>query len=79
LLDRIFQRDHRRREGSELLGSRTCPDSAIVVAELSEKHKRLKREFGPKYDFVKARTSLVPSKRSLPGSRVNSISRERRE
>jgi predicted nucleic acid-binding protein len=33
---------------------------AIVVAELAEKHKRLNREFGPKYDFVKARTIIVP-------------------
>src|SRR5712692_2677526 len=38
---------------------------AIVVAELSEKHKRLNREFGPKYDFVKARTSIVPLEEKL--------------
>jgi predicted nucleic acid-binding protein len=38
---------------------------AIVVAELSEKHKRLNREFAPKYDFVKARTSLVPLEEEL--------------
>jgi predicted nucleic acid-binding protein len=38
---------------------------AIVVAELSEKHKRLNREFGPKYDFVKARTSVVPLEEEL--------------
>jgi predicted nucleic acid-binding protein len=38
---------------------------AIVVAELSEKHKRLNREFGPKYDFVKARTSIVPLEEEL--------------
>jgi predicted nucleic acid-binding protein len=38
---------------------------AIVVAELSEKHKRLNREFGPKYDFVKARTSILPLEEEL--------------
>ena len=38
---------------------------AIVVAELSEKHKRLNRDFGPKYDFVKARTSVVPLEEEL--------------
>ena len=38
---------------------------AIVIAELSEKHKRLNREFGPKYDFVKARTSIVPLEEEL--------------
>src|SRR5713101_8359634 len=38
---------------------------AIVVAELSEKHKRLNREFGPKCDFVKARTSVVPLEEEL--------------
>src|SRR2546425_8212260 len=38
---------------------------AIVVAELAEKHKRLNREFGPKYDFVKARTSIVPLEEEL--------------
>jgi predicted nucleic acid-binding protein len=38
---------------------------AIVVAELSEKHKRLNRDFGPKYDFVKARTSIVPLEEEL--------------
>jgi predicted nucleic acid-binding protein len=38
---------------------------AIVVAELSEKHKRLNRGFGPKYDFVKARTSIVPLEEEL--------------
>ncbi len=38
---------------------------AIVVAELSEKHKRLNREFAPKYDFVKARTSIVPLEEEL--------------
>ncbi|TMI07821.1 type II toxin-antitoxin system VapC family toxin [Candidatus Bathyarchaeota archaeon] len=38
---------------------------AIVVAELSEKHKRLNREFGPKYDFMNARTSIVPLEEEL--------------
>jgi predicted nucleic acid-binding protein len=38
---------------------------AIVVAELSEKHKRLNREFESKYDFVKARTSIVPLEEQL--------------
>ncbi len=38
---------------------------AIVVAELSEKHKRLNRVFGSKYDFVKARTSIVPLEEEL--------------
>jgi predicted nucleic acid-binding protein len=38
---------------------------AIVVAELSEKHKRLNRDFGPKYDFVKARTSIVAFEEEL--------------
>jgi predicted nucleic acid-binding protein len=38
---------------------------AIVVAELSEKYKRLNREFGPRYDFVKARTSIVPLEEEL--------------
>ncbi len=38
---------------------------AIVVAELSEKYKRLNREFGSKYDFVRARTSIVPLEEAL--------------
>ncbi len=38
---------------------------AIVVAELSEKHKRLNREFESKYDFVKARTRIVPLEEEL--------------
>jgi len=38
---------------------------AIVVAELSEKYKRLNREFGSKYDFVRARTSIVPLEEGL--------------
>jgi predicted nucleic acid-binding protein len=38
---------------------------AIVVAELSEKHRRLNREFGPKYDFIRARTSIVPLEEEL--------------
>ncbi len=38
---------------------------AIVVAELSEKYRRLNREFGSKYDFVKARTSIVPLEEEL--------------
>ena len=38
---------------------------AIVVAELAEKHRRLNREFGPKYDFVKARSSIVPVEEEL--------------
>src|SRR2546425_3182750 len=38
---------------------------AIVVAELAEKHKRENREFGPKYDFVKARTSILPLEERL--------------
>src|SRR6266511_6365294 len=39
--------------------------TAIVIAELSAKHKRLNREFGPKYDFVKGRTSIVPLEEEL--------------
>jgi predicted nucleic acid-binding protein len=38
---------------------------AIVVAELSEKYKRLNREFGSKYDFLRARTSIVPLEEGL--------------
>ncbi|HEV2119158.1 MAG TPA: type II toxin-antitoxin system VapC family toxin [Candidatus Bathyarchaeia archaeon] len=38
---------------------------AIVVAELSEKYRRLDREFGSKYDFVRARTSIVPLEEEL--------------
>src|SRR2546425_394081 len=38
---------------------------AIVIAELSEKYRRLNREFGPKYDFVRARTSVVPLEEEL--------------
>ena len=38
---------------------------AIVVAEFSENHKRLNREFAPKYDFVKARTRIVPLEEEL--------------
>jgi predicted nucleic acid-binding protein len=33
---------------------------AVVVAELSEKYKRLNRDFGSKYDFLRSRTSIVP-------------------
>src|SRR3989442_6719041 len=32
----------------------------IVVAELDEKHRRLKRELGSTYDFVRARTTIIP-------------------
>ena len=38
---------------------------AIVVAELSEKYRRLNREFGSKYDFVRARTSIIPLEEEL--------------
>jgi predicted nucleic acid-binding protein len=38
---------------------------AIVVAELSEKYKRLNREFGSKYDFLRTRTSIVPLEEGL--------------
>lgn len=38
---------------------------AIVVAELSEKYRRLDRDFGSKYDFVRARTSIVPLEEEL--------------
>jgi predicted nucleic acid-binding protein len=37
----------------------------IVVAELSEKHRRLNREFRSKYDFVRSRTSIVPLEEKL--------------
>ena len=47
------------------LETRLVVTPAIVVAELSEKHKKLNREFGPKYDFVKARTSVVPLEEEL--------------
>ncbi len=47
------------------LETRRSLTPAIVVAELAEKHKRLNREFGPKYDFVKARTSIVPIEEEL--------------
>ena len=48
-----------------LLEARHAVTPAIVVAELSGKHKRLNRDFGPKYDFVKARTSVVPLEEEL--------------
>jgi predicted nucleic acid-binding protein len=48
-----------------LLGTLLVMTPAIVVAELSEKYKRLDRDFGPKYDFVKARTSVVPLEEEL--------------
>ncbi len=32
----------------------------IVVAELSEKYLRTRVEFGPRFDFIRARTRLVP-------------------
>jgi predicted nucleic acid-binding protein len=38
---------------------------AIVVAELAEKYRRLNREFGSKYDFVRARTSIIPLEEEL--------------
>jgi len=38
---------------------------AIVVAELAEKYRRLNREFGSKFDFVKARSSIVPLEEEL--------------
>ncbi len=38
---------------------------SIVVAELSEKHRRLNREFRSKYDFVRSRTSIVPLEEEL--------------
>lgn len=49
----------------DFLGNGLAVTPAIVVAELSEKHKRLNREFGPKYDFVKARTSIIPLEEEL--------------
>jgi predicted nucleic acid-binding protein len=48
-----------------LLGSERVLTPAIVVAELSEKYKRLNREFGSKYDFLRARTSVVPIEEGL--------------
>ncbi len=38
---------------------------AIVAAELAEKWMRLGREFGPRFEFVKARTSIVPLEEEL--------------
>ncbi len=38
---------------------------AIVIAELSEKYRRLNRGFRSKYDFVKARTSIAPLEEEL--------------
>ncbi|HVH15534.1 MAG TPA: PIN domain-containing protein [Candidatus Angelobacter sp.] len=49
----------------DFLGNRLAFTPAIVVAELSEKHKKLNRDFGPKYDFVKARTSIIPLEEEL--------------
>jgi predicted nucleic acid-binding protein len=51
---------------------------AIVVAELSEKYKRLNREFGPRYDFVKAGASVVPLEEELARV-VGEISFERKK
>ncbi len=47
------------------LEARVALTPAIVVAELSEKYRRLNREFRSKYDFVKARTSIVPLEEEL--------------
>jgi predicted nucleic acid-binding protein len=51
---------------------------AIVVAELSEKYKRLNRDFNPKYDFVRARTSIVPLEEEL-GRAAGEINFERKK
>ncbi len=51
---------------------------ATVVAELSEKHKRLNRDFGPEYDFVKAQTSVVPLEEELPRA-VGELNFERKK
>jgi predicted nucleic acid-binding protein len=47
------------------LDSERVVTPAIVVAELSEKYKRLNRDFGSKYDFVRTRTSIVPLEEGL--------------
>jgi predicted nucleic acid-binding protein len=49
----------------DLLGSGRVATPAIVIAELSEKYKRLNREFASKYDFLRARTSIVPIEEEL--------------
>ncbi len=51
---------------------------AIVVAELSEKYKRLNRDFGSKYDFVRTRTSIVPLEEGLARA-VGEINFERKK
>jgi predicted nucleic acid-binding protein len=51
---------------------------AIVVAELSEKYKRLNREFGSKYDFVRARSSIVPLEEEL-GRAAGELNFERKK
>jgi len=43
----------------------TAITPTIVVAELAEKYRRLNREFGSKYDFVRARTTIVPLEEEL--------------
>jgi predicted nucleic acid-binding protein len=52
-------------EVRNLLEDERVMTPAIVVAELSEKYKRLNREFGSKYDFVRSRTSIVPLEEGL--------------
>jgi predicted nucleic acid-binding protein len=42
-----------------ILESEHVVTPAVVVAELSEKYKRLNRDFGSKYDFLRSRTSIV--------------------
>ncbi len=38
---------------------------AIVVAELSEKYRRLNRDFGPRFDFIRGRSSIIPLEEDL--------------
>jgi predicted nucleic acid-binding protein len=48
-----------------LLESERVMTPAIVVAELSEEYKRLNREARSKYDFLRARTGIVPIEEGL--------------
>src|SRR3989442_15494430 len=51
--------------GQVLMENGLAVTPAIVVAVLSEKYRRLNRQFGSKYDFVRARTSIIPLEADL--------------
>ncbi len=58
-MDGIFFRQQGRGQSGEYLETGEVLTPTIVVAELSEKYRRLGEEFGPRFDFIRSRSRMV--------------------